>query len=99
MLGTKPTGACEGFPRKPWLCEAGSETAGPGSLAAVVGIILGSLTLSPVVGLTPSMRLEVSRPPLRKVDVLTTPPPQLMPQVLAPSFRWWRGLQPTQFGP
>ena len=94
-----PTGACAGFPLKPWLCAAGDETARPGSLTAVVGIIPGSLTLSPVVGLKPSMRLGVSSPPWRKVAVLTTPPPQLLPQAMAPSFRCGRGIQPTQPGP
>lgn len=94
-----PTGACAGFAPRPRLCAAGSETAGPTSLPAVEGIIPGSLTLSPVVGLTPSMRLEVSSPPWRNVEALTTPPPQLLPQAMASSLRCGRGIQPTQPGP
>lgn len=58
-----PSGACAGSPRKPWLCAAGSDTAGAVSSAAVEGIIPGSLTLCPEVGLIPSMTLEVTSPP------------------------------------
>ena len=94
-----PIEGCAGFPPKLWLCAPGSEAARPGSMAAVVGVIPGCFTIVPVAGLTPSMRLEVSTPPWRKVEVFTTPPPQLFPQAVAPSFRCGRGTQPTQFGP
>jgi len=57
------TAAYAGFPCVLWLSAAGSEAAGPVSLAAIVGIIPGSLTLCPEVGLIASMRLALSSPP------------------------------------
>jgi hypothetical protein len=94
-----PARGCVALPWRPWLCEAGSETAGPVSIAADDGVIPGSFAAVPVVGLIGSITREVSNPPWRKVEVLTTPPPQLLPQAMATSFRCWWGIQPTQFGP
>jgi len=94
-----PPGAGTEFPWKPWLCGADAGTARPGSLAASEGVTPGALTRSPVVGFTFSMRFAVSSPPWRKVEVLTTAPPQLLSQAIAAFGRCGRGIQPTQLGP
>lgn len=77
----------------------GRATGRPGSRAEASGVTPGSPILWPVAGLTPSIRLELSRPPCWKVLVLTAPPPQCMPQASESSFRYGRGRHPTQFGP
>ena len=89
-----PAEGCAGFPRKRWLCAAGSDTAGPGSMAAVAGVIPGSLTISPWSGLTLSMRLEVSTPPLPEGRGVHDSTAAVVPAGAGAVFPVWAGNPP-----